>query len=143
MLIVTYNSFTQRSVVQSLSCVWFFCDPMNCSLQVSSVHRISQARILEGITISFSRGSSQPRDQIYISCIGTRILYHWVTEEALYPEKAYVRFCFIISFWILCTHTHTHTHRSILRLLFFFFSNLTIYCGHFSWQHEKFLCGIG
>ena len=39
------------------------CDPMDCSLPGSSVHGISQARILEGLTISFSRGSSESRDQ--------------------------------------------------------------------------------
>ena len=44
-------------------------DPMDCSLQGSSVHGISQARILEWVVMSFSRGSSQPRDQIGISCI--------------------------------------------------------------------------
>ena len=38
------------------------CDPMNCSLSGSSVHGIFQARILECVAISFSRGSSQPRD---------------------------------------------------------------------------------
>ena len=39
------------------------CDPMDCSLPGSSVHGIFQARILEWVAISFSRGSSQPRDQ--------------------------------------------------------------------------------
>ena len=39
------------------------CDPMDCSLLGSSAHGISQARILEWVAISFSRGSSQPRDQ--------------------------------------------------------------------------------
>ena len=34
------------------------CNPMNCSLPRSSVHGIFQARILEGVAISFSRGSS-------------------------------------------------------------------------------------
>ena len=34
------------------------CDPMDCSPRGSSVHRILQARILEGVAISFSRGSS-------------------------------------------------------------------------------------
>ena len=34
------------------------CDPMDCSLPGSSVHRILQARILEWVAISFSRGSS-------------------------------------------------------------------------------------
>ena len=37
------------------------CDPMDCSLPGSSVHRILQARILEWVAISFSRESSQPR----------------------------------------------------------------------------------
>ena len=39
------------------------CDPMDCSPPGSSVHGISQARILEGLTISFSRGSSESRNQ--------------------------------------------------------------------------------
>ena len=39
------------------------------SLSGSSVHGISQARILDWITISFSRGSSQPRDWTSLSCI--------------------------------------------------------------------------
>ena len=40
------------SVAQSLSRVWFFCDPKYCSLPGSSVHGLSQARILEWIAIS-------------------------------------------------------------------------------------------
>ena len=39
------------------------CDPMDCSLPGSSVHGIYQARVLEWIAASFSRGSSVPRDQ--------------------------------------------------------------------------------
>ena len=38
------------------------CDPMDCSPPGSSVHGISQERILEWVAISSSRGSSQPRD---------------------------------------------------------------------------------
>ena len=49
-----------------------FCDPVDCSPPGSSVHGISQARILEWITTSFSRGSSQPRDWTWVSCIGRR-----------------------------------------------------------------------
>ena len=48
------------------------CDPMDCSLPAFSVHGILQARILEWVTISFSRGSSQPRDQTRVSRIGGR-----------------------------------------------------------------------
>ena len=38
------------------------CDPVDCSLPGSSVYEIFQARVLEWVAISFSRGSSQPRD---------------------------------------------------------------------------------
>ena len=43
---------------------------------------ILQARILEWVAVSFSRGSSQCRDQTWFSSIGRRILYHWATREA-------------------------------------------------------------
>ena len=49
-------------VAELLSCIGLFCDPMDCSPPGSSVHGISQARILEWVAISLSRGSSQPRD---------------------------------------------------------------------------------
>ena len=45
------------------------CDPMNRSPPGSSVYGIFQARILEWVAISFSRGSSWPKDQIPVSCI--------------------------------------------------------------------------
>ena len=50
---------------------------MDYSPPGSSVHRISQTRIMEWVAISFFRGSFWPRDQTLISCIGTWILYHW------------------------------------------------------------------
>ena len=46
------------------------------SLPCSSVHEIFQTRMLEWVAISCSRGSSQPRDQTRVSCLGGRILYH-------------------------------------------------------------------
>ena len=50
------------------------CNPMDCSLQGSSVHGIFQARVLEWVAISFSRGSSQPGDGTHVSCIARRFL---------------------------------------------------------------------
>ena len=53
-------------------------DPVDCSPPGSSVHGISQARILEWVAISFSRGSSGPRDRTHIShisCNDRWILY--------------------------------------------------------------------
>ena len=43
------------------------CDPMDCSPPGSSIHGILQARTLEWVAISFSRGSSQPRDRTQVS----------------------------------------------------------------------------
>ena len=55
------------------------CDPRDCSPPGSSVPGILQARILCGLPFPSSRGSSQPRDQICVSCIlsiGRQVLYH-------------------------------------------------------------------
>ena len=56
----------------SLSVVSDSLDPMDCSLPSSSIHGIFQAIVLEWIAISFSRGSSQPRDRTQVSCIVDR-----------------------------------------------------------------------
>ena len=59
------------------------CDPMDCSLPGFSIHGILQARILEWVIISFSRGSSQPWDWTWVSRIGGRHFNLWATREAL------------------------------------------------------------
>ena len=53
---------------------------MDCSLLGSSVHGILQARILKRVAISFSRGSTQPRDWTWVSCVAGRF---FTTSEAL------------------------------------------------------------
>ena len=58
------------------------CDPMHCSPPGSSVHGILQARILEGVAIPFSRGSLQPRDRTWVSCVADRFFTVRVTREA-------------------------------------------------------------
>ena len=57
------------------------CDAMDCSPPGSSVHGIFQAIILEWIAVSFSRGSSQPRNWTWISCIAGRFFTDWVMRE--------------------------------------------------------------
>ena len=52
------------------------CDFVDCCPPGSSVHGISQARILEWVAISFFRGDSQPRDPTHVSCIGRHVLFH-------------------------------------------------------------------
>ena len=58
------------------------CDPVDCSPPGSSVHGIFQARVLEWIAISFSRGSSWPRDWTQVSCIVDRRFTVWATDES-------------------------------------------------------------
>ena len=58
------------------------CNPMNCSLPGSSVHGIFQARTLEWVAISFSRGSSWPRSQNQVSHIVGRHFTVLATREA-------------------------------------------------------------
>ena len=63
--------------VKSLQSCPTLCDAMDCSPPGSSVHGILQARILEWVAMSSSRGSSQSRDRTcvsYVSYIGRRVL---------------------------------------------------------------------
>ena len=67
------------------------CNPMDYSPPGSSVHGILQARILEWVATSYSRGSSRPTAQTCIFCIGRQILYHWATREV----------CISVTRWLL------------------------------------------
>ena len=63
------------------------CNPMDCNSPGSSVCEISQARILEWVTISSSKGSSRSRDRTCnssVSCISGGFFTHWAIEEALW-----------------------------------------------------------
>ena len=76
--------------------VMSLCDPMDDSPPGSSIRGISQARILEEVAISSSRGSSQPRDQprvFGVSCIGRQILY------TMPPGKPWCRKIHIFKRW--------------------------------------------
>ena len=55
-------------------------DPMDCSLSGFPIHGIFQARVLEWIAISFSRGSSRPRGQTWVSHIAGRRFTIWATS---------------------------------------------------------------
>ena len=63
----------------SRSVVSDFCDPMDCSPPGSSVHGILQARVLKWVAISFSRGSSHPRDRTWASYAAGGLLHcRWI-----------------------------------------------------------------
>ena len=84
------------------------CNPMVCSPPGSSIHGILQARILERVAMSFSRGSSWPRDGTQVSCIAGRFFTVWVTRRWAYKlfeagssvaamsVRATVLFCMIL-----------------------------------------------
>ena len=73
---------------KSLKLCVILSDTMDCRLPCSSVHGTSQARILEEVAISFSRGSSQPKDQTHISSISPLAGGFFTTNvisKALFP----------------------------------------------------------
>ena len=74
--------YTLLSLKSLLSHVWLSGDPIDCSPPGSSVHGTLQARILEWIAIPFSRGSSWPRDQTWVSCIADGFFTIWATRGA-------------------------------------------------------------
>ena len=62
------------------------CNPTGCTPPGSFVHRILQARILEGVAVPSFRGSSQPRDQTcvsYVSCIGTSATWDQIRSDQI------------------------------------------------------------
>ena len=63
------------------------CNFMDYSLPGSSVHGLLQARILEWVAISFSRGSFQPRNRTWVSCIAGRFFTNWARDyiTTMYP----------------------------------------------------------
>ena len=119
----TCISLRSHIAVQSLSHVQLFCDPIDCSLPGSSVHGISQARILEWVAISFSRGSSWPRDKTRVSCTGRQMLYHratteWEIVKQLTPLQ-------------LSLTGHSHENK-LIKIQYVFVSHLYVFFGEMS-----------
>ena len=89
---ITQSEVSQKEKHQYSMCVLVaqscptLCDPMDCNPPGSSVHEIFQARILEWVAVSFSRGSSQPRDRTRVSCTAGRFFTIWATREALLKQ---------------------------------------------------------
>ena len=76
-------------------------DPMHGSLPCSSIHGILQARVLEWVSISFSRGSSWPRDQTQISCIVGRCFTVWATSKVHIRKERGTRGQIVNIRWII------------------------------------------
>ena len=74
---------------------------MDYSPPGSSVHGISQARILEWVAISFSMAYSRSRDQTHVPCIGRKVLYHWATRKTpLHSFPMSLAFFFFLRFHV-------------------------------------------
>ena len=90
------------------------CDPVKSSPPDSSVHGVSQARILEWVAISYSRGSSRPRDRTrvsYVSCIGRQVLCHQLRWYSTKPPWQYY-------LWLPCTPQENTFNALPLSLVF-------------------------
>ena len=108
------TSGTQKVKVSVTQSCPTLCDPMDCSPSGSSVCGILQARILEWVVISFSRGSSQPRD-------GTRFLFcplHWQVGslQLVPPGKP--------PYWWLCKFYNS----------LFIWNHLSVWCKQYNWK---------
>ena len=88
---------------------------MDYSLPGSSLHGILQARVLEWVAISLSRGSSQPRDQTWVSCIPGRWFNLWATREACsnYLTIALISHASKVMFKILQARLQQYVNREI------------------------------
>ena len=103
--VLTYrhnDSHMPRNVIlgaKSLQSCLTLCNPMDCSLPVSSAHGILQARIVEWVAMPSSRGSFPPRDRTRVS-----YLLHWqVGSLSLAPPGSPFRFFSTI--WKCKTHS--------------------------------------
>ena len=105
----TYICIHTYGVLVSKSCPTL-CDAMDCSPAGSSVHGILQARILEWVSISFSRGSSQPRNWTWVSCIAGRFFTNWAMREAHIHTHTYI--CKILFMLLLCFKLSTTFYSS-------------------------------
>ena len=103
---------------------------MDCSAQGLSVHWISQSRRW----ISFSRGSSWPRDWTCVSCIGRQILYHRATRKPLTPHVV-LWGCWIV--WCILTSRYL---VSLLPVSIIHVSDIFL-VGFWSWEISFIMWG--
>ena len=86
--------------VQSCLTLW---DPMDCSLPGFSVRGIFQARVLEWVAISFSRGSSQARDPTQVFCVAGRRFTLWATRKPLKSMSNYLELYLVQNIPCICS----------------------------------------
>ena len=94
--------------------------PWTAALQAPLSVGILQAWILEWGAIPSSRGSSQPRDRIQVSCIAGRFFTFWATREAQYVNLTYA--------WCGSRHIYVYTHTYTVVYLIL---STTLWCKHY------------
>ena len=77
----------KRKKVKLLSHVRLFATAWTVAYQASPIHGVFQARVLEWVSISFSRGSSWPRDRSQVSCTAGKCFTLWAFREAIHVSK--------------------------------------------------------
>ena len=115
---------------KSLQLCLTLCDPVDCSLPSSSIHGISQARILEWVAMLSFWGSSQPRDRTCDSCIAGGF---FITESRGKPTAHHssshfdscLHTCFLflyacISFLFVCLFRYKDVYLNVAMAIFFF-----------------------
>ena len=115
-----------------LSCVWLFVTV--CSPSGSSVHGVFQAGILEWDAISYSRGSSWPRDQYCISCIGKWILYCCASWEAPILHWIFVKRPRSDMPICICFQTYEHWKSLVINLVWHLFKQ--------NWSPGRWSCSV-
>ena len=114
------NCLFTKSVSLSLSQCWllshvWLCNPMNWSLSGSSVHGFFQARMLEWVAISFSRGSSWPKNWTLVSrTVCRQTLYRMSHQGSL---SLYIYMCVYIYIHTHVLYTYIHTDISYIHIL--------------------------
>jgi len=118
--------------IQLLQSCPTLCDTMDCNLQVSSVHGILQARILEWVAMRSSRGSSQPRNPMsisFISCIAGRLFTAKPLRKPLAGSYGSSIFYFLRSFLtVLIVSVSTYIPTNSARNFPFLHIPSSIYC---------------
>ena len=99
---------------------------MVCGPPGSSVHGILWARIPEWFAISFSRGSSLPRDWTWVSCIGRWILYQRTIMEAFYILYYFLKLLVDLQCYVSCTYT-ARWFSLYINLFFLNFLSIIVY----------------
>ena len=85
------NTYNMKVLAKLIRVQLLAINSMGCSPPGSSISLgFFQARILKWVAVSFSKGSSQPRDQIQVSCLG-RLFTAWATREATYCMISFIK----------------------------------------------------